>query len=287
MQAGVGQAGAEVTIDAGAFGGIVRGGEAMSGQAGRQGGDAGVQVDMSMCGQPGLDGLEDGRVDAGHGGQGAERGAARVDGELSIIDEQRVQAIRAEVRPALGGRRQEGDRARGPVGWRVLLALSRQQRGGRGGRPGLGRVVGFMPGHGQGQEVLGEPVRVQRLQDCGPAAVSRRIAGGVVAEDLRGIAQLKVFQECRADARGDAAGERGGEHDLVHDVGRGAVRTPRCPGPRCAVTVQAGPVQLLAVQEVHGEASHVRWRALARHVRVDRGQRGHVHRQGQPELRVA
>lgn len=45
-------------------------------------------------------------------------------------------------------------------------------------------------------------------------------------------------------------------------------------------------MQLLAVEEVHGQASHVLWQALACYVSINCYQCGHVHGQSQPVLRV-
>ena len=52
-------------MDAGAFVGVVGGGEAVVGEAGGQGGDTGVEVDVAVVGKVGFDGLQDGGGDAG------------------------------------------------------------------------------------------------------------------------------------------------------------------------------------------------------------------------------
>ena len=53
------------------------------------------------------------------------------------------------------------------------------------------------------------------------------------------------------------------------------------------VLVQLPPVLVLAVQEVDGEADHVRRRRPAAGRGVHGDERGHVHRQDQPEVGVS
>ena len=89
-------------------------GEAVGGEAGGQGGDADVEVDVPVFGKVGFDSLKDGGVNAGQAAiASGQRFLRRRRAE--VVVKQRVQVARAEVGPAVRGGGHEGDRAGGPA----------------------------------------------------------------------------------------------------------------------------------------------------------------------------
>ncbi|MFE1312072.1 hypothetical protein [Streptomyces sp. NPDC058755] len=107
-----------------------------------------------------------------------------------------------------------------------------------------------MSGQAQGEEVLGEPVGVERFEDG--AGLLGRVTGGVVGEQPPGTLQTETAQQRGAvRVRGGAREGRGEDH-LAHGAGRGLEAEALQPE-----FVEPGPVPAFPVEQVGGQARHV------------------------------
>ncbi|MER5542763.1 hypothetical protein ABT072_10015 [Streptomyces sp. NPDC002589] len=163
VQPGVQKAAAQVVAADGASEGAVVQGEQFGGEPPGHGRHPGVQLDVAASGEPLGDGGEQPEGDVVQDRERAEGGAPGGEREVRRGREDGVEVVGSDVRPALcgGGEERAGD----------LLG------------PLHGRVVGLVTGEGEGEEVLGEPVRVERFKNAAPAVTFGRVTVGVVVED--------------------------------------------------------------------------------------------------------
>lgn len=124
----------------------------------------------------------------------------------------------------------------------------------------------------ESQEVLGEPVRVQGLEDRAARLRRRLVAGCMVAEGSGGRpgrCDAELDHDGHALGRQDRPGQDRGVHEPAHD--------DRVCNHAAAVVVERLPEVVLAIEQVAREPDRVGGRRSTVPPGVHRRQGGHVH----------
>ncbi len=261
------QAARESGVELSSRGRVDAGGQAVGDDALGDGSDSSVEVDVPALGEEPLDRVEHRRIEVRYLGERGERRSTSSQRQGRIRGKDVGQAL-AHVRPPRGRRGEKGDGPSRVGGW---VAVMGQQPGDRARRPRIG-AAGRMAGQSQRQQVLRQPVGVERFQD--PIRLGRRVTDGMIVDQLvRVPRQAQPAQHPCRRLVVLGAGQDSGEHRPGHHL-------RRCR--QGLVVVQLRPVAAFAVEQVGGELRRIAGRADASGACVDGYQGGHV--QGQHEL---
>ena len=278
MVAGVQEAVGQGDMDAGALGRVGGAGESVLRQARGDSRNTRVEIDIAIIGEPSLDRFKDRDLDSGDIGQGGKCGAASVDGKCGIGAQNRVE-LHGGVRPPGCRGSKKGNRA-GCKGWSLAIRSAGEQRRRGVGGPRVGVVPGdIMAGQQQGEEVLGEPVGVQRFQDH--SSVGRRVADAMVGQDPRRGLQLEILEDSGSRRVPGRAGQDGGKHRPGHDTGRGLELLPAR-----SAAIEATPVHVFTVEQVRGKTFRVGRQPLSAVMRIHGDEGRHMQSQYKTVCRI-
>ncbi len=264
----------------GAVGRVVGLSEPVGVQPGGDRGDAHVQLDMTMVGEQLFHRVQQFNVDVFPGREADQHRCAARNSKIGAVTQHRREPG-ADMRPAFRGLHQNGQR---PTQiHRRLVTPGCQQPRQRRRRP---RVRIEVPpvadvGELQREEILPQPVRIQRFQQ--QRTVRRRITQCMIVQNLSGgvlgDGQPDPQEHTGRQVIGQRPGQRRGEHRPPH--------YPRAGHHRLAgLLMQPPPMIPLPAQQIRRQRARIGRGGPPGPGRVHRDQRRHVHRQHQRERLV-